>query len=428
MPYCRPIQPGQSDLSDSSVTIAKMDTRSDYALELQLSTARKEAVDKSLKAAVKAALKYMGSGSGRNRKGGAELVRLLEVARLLAAERYEWQVVRLLQDSLDYVQGRILKPVFEERYRLFQDGARNESNRDYVSYTLSAAADYLVRTGNEFLEQNPCATGEELLGHFYVLGADAKYLDAPEDSPGRYRIVRGSAELAVWLGRIMRDRMDIEDPRSAASRITSSPAALSLIANDADGQLILRAMQLQRRAAALADLRKVAEDPAASEHDLQKALQGQYWIFGGSFVGEAARRRLVPGDEIDIPLIRGDGALHVVELKKAAGLDRALVKRHRNALVPSAEVNDAVAQAINYLVGLDEHRKRIKDELGIETRRASATVLIGYPKAESKPSEDEVDEVLRTLNTHLGRVEVLTYKELIDNAERSLGASGADGI
>jgi hypothetical protein len=35
--------------------------------------------------------------------------------------------------------------------------------------------------------------------------------------------------------------------------------------------------------------------------------------------------------------------------------------------------------------------------------------------------EEAIYETIRTLNTHLARVEVLTYKELIDNAERSIG-------
>jgi hypothetical protein len=98
-----------------------------------------------------------------------------------------------------------------------------------------------------------------------------------------------------------------------------------------------------------------------------------------------------------------------------------LVKRHRNAWVPTSKVHDAVAQAVNYLVGLDENRQRIREEFGIETRRASAVVLIGHPAVQPEVPEEEINEALRTLNTHMNRVEVLTYKELIDNAERSLG-------
>jgi hypothetical protein len=84
-------------------------------------------------------------------------------------------------------------------------------------------------------------------------------------------------------------------------------------------------------------------------------------------------------------------------------------------------VHDAVGQAVNYLVGLDENRQRVRDEFGIETRRASALVLIGHPALQPQVPEDEINETLRIFNTHLNRVEVLTYKEFVDNAERSLG-------
>lgn len=177
---------------------------------------------------------------------------------------------------------------------------------------------------------------------------------------------------------------------------------------------------LQRRSAGLDLLRAVVEDSQALERDLQRALEGQHWIFGGRFVGEAAHRRLVPGDEVDIPLFRGDGALHIVELKRAMSLKAPLVKRHRNALVPAVSVHEAVGQAVNYLTGLDEHRDRIREELGIEVHRASALVLVGHPRLHPDMPETEINEALRTFNSHLTRVEVLTYKELLDNAERSL--------
>jgi len=102
-------------------------------------------------------------------------------------------------------------------------------------------------------------------------------------------------------------------------------------------------------------------------------------------------------------------------------LRRPLVKRHRGGWVVASAVNDAVSQAIAYLVGLDENRLSIRAEVGVETRRASAIVLIGHPGAQADVPEEEIYETLRTLNTHLARVEVLTYKELVENAERSIG-------
>ncbi|MYR36122.1 DUF4263 domain-containing protein [Streptomyces sp. SID4944] len=404
-----------------------MATRSDWALELQLNVVKDQATSPATESAIESALTHIGGSGSRNRRAGKQLISLLEEARSTAAQAEDWQVVRLLQDSLDYAEGRILKPEFEERYRLFQDGQqRNDILRDYMSMVLWAGSRFVTGKAKEFLEGHPGSSTAELLDHLSSLGQDALFLEAPPDRPGRYSIPRGRAETALWIERVIRrERVDVGDAAVEAHRIATSPEALALLAADSDGQMVFRAAELQRRAAGLDRLRAVAEDRTATEHDLQTALEGQHWIFGGRFVGEAAQRRLVPGDEIDIPLIRGDGSLHIVELKRAMSLHKPLVKRHRGAWVPAAEVHDAVGQAINYLVGLDENRQKIQGELGIETRRASAVVLIGHPGVQPGVPEQEINEALRTFNSHMSRVEVLTYKELIDNAERSLGSAGA---
>ncbi len=299
---------------------------------------------------------------------------------------------------------------------------RSERLRKHVGNILSINYRYIAEAGREYMDEHPEASVDDLIAYFGTLSEDARFLDAPEDRPGRYRLLRGRAERAVWLERVLQERVDVEDAAEAAHRIVSTPEAIALLAADTEGQMVLRATELHRRSTGLAALRKVVEDPTASELELQRALEGQHWIFGGRFVGEAAHRRLVPGDEVDIPLIRGDGALHVVELKRAASLAGNLVKKYRGSWVPTAEVHNAVGQAVNYLVNLDENRHRIRKELGIETRRASAVVLIGHPSVQPSVPEQSINEALRTLNTHVNRVEVLTYKELIDNAERSLGS------
>ncbi|WP_282795556.1 Shedu anti-phage system protein SduA domain-containing protein [Streptomyces sp. CC224B] len=398
-----------------------MATRVDMTLEWHLRAVSEECADAEVREALDAVFAHMHSGRSTKRRGGKELIRLLTEARSQAARAEEWEVVRQVHDAVAYAEGRILRHDFEERYRLFQDGARNDINRDFLGRTMWAAHHWMVSTGREYLKAHPEATAEDVLEHFRAEGEDARFLEAPADRPGRYVIPRGRAETALWLERILRDgRIDIEDPAEAARTIVTSPEALALLAADEQGHLVLQATELRRRAAGLEELRQVIEDREAHERELQRVLEGQHWIFGGQYVGEAAQRRLVPGDEVDIPLIRGDGALHVVELKRAMGLKGPLVRRHRNAWVPAASVHEAVGQAVNYLVGLDEHRTRIRDELGIETRRASALVLIGHPAVQPEVPEEELNEALRTFNAHLSRVEVLTYKELLDNARRSL--------
>ncbi|MFI2432955.1 Shedu anti-phage system protein SduA domain-containing protein [Streptomyces sp. NPDC018693] len=402
-----------------------MATRSDMTLERQLQQVEKETAEEAVRAALAAVSAYMHSGSKGRRREGKELVRLLEAARGEAAGAGEWHVVRLVQDSIDYAEGRILRHDFEERYRIFQDGARRERLRDFAASSVRAMHEWMVAAGETYLRENPGASAEETLKHFRAQGADSKFLQAPEDRPGRYVIPRGMAEISLWVERLLRsDRVEVEDPAGAARRIVASPEALALLAADDQGQLILQAAELRRRAAGLDALRTVVEDRTATEADLQHALEGNHWIFGGRFVGEAVHRRLVPGDEVDIPLIRADGALHIVELKRSMSLGKPLIKRHRNAWVPAAPVHEAVGQAVNYLVGLDEQRERIREEFGIETRRASALVLVGHPGLHPEVPEEEVSEVLRTFNSHVTRVEVLTYKELLDSAERSLAGVG----
>jgi hypothetical protein len=404
----------------------RMTPRSDMTLEWHLrEVVAKEAVAESVTEAVRAVFTHMHSGRSRQRRGGRELVRLLEETRAAAADVGEWQVVRLVQDAIEYTEGRITRYDFEDRYRLFADGKRRESHTGFLGSVMKSMHRWLYDSGQEFLAEHPDTGIEDFLEHFRAQGEDALFLQAPEDRPGRYVIPRGRAEITLWLERIIRSgRIDVMDPAAEARKIVASPEALALLAADDQGRILLQAAELRRRAARLRELRTVVEDRTASEGDVQRALDGQYWIFGGRFVDEAAHRRLVPGDEVDIPLIRGDGALHIVELKRAMSLKGPLIKRHRDAWVPAAQVHEAVGQAVNYLTGLDENRERIRADFGIETRRASALVLVGHPALHPEVPEEEVNEALRTFNAHLTRVEVLTYKELVDNAERSLAGDG----
>ncbi|MFJ9522197.1 hypothetical protein ACIRPK_28585 [Kitasatospora sp. NPDC101801] len=91
-----------------------METRSDWTLELQLGIAQQAAASEEVTAAIAAAVAHMKGGRGGHRRGGKALVRLLQEARARTAEAGEWQVVRLVQDSLDYAERRILKPDFEQ--------------------------------------------------------------------------------------------------------------------------------------------------------------------------------------------------------------------------------------------------------------------------------------------------------------------------
>lgn len=210
------------------------------------------------------------------------------------------------------------------------------------------------------------------------------------------------------------DEEDEEDPWDDDPDLEE---AINQLLDRGDSATVLEAAQLQLRREKLAELKVLVESRSSSEGEVHQALKKLSWIFGGEYVNEAVRRRLTPGLELDIPLLRPDGVLHIVELKKPS---LRIVKKHRSGFVAARAVHEGVGQVMNYMTLLDERRSELLDEFEIDTRRASATVVVGHPEFEENVSERTINETLRVLNSHLSRVEVISYKQLIDRAERNL--------
>jgi len=186
----------------------------------------------------------------------------------------------------------------------------------------------------------------------------------------------------------------------------------------ADTAALVDLIRRHSRQAALTQLRSLVETPHTKEPAIQRVLENQTWVFGGEYVGISTRRAFSLGDRLDIPLVRGDGSLHGVEIKRANVPD--LITSHRGRPAVGTPVHLAVIQAMNYLRGLDEQRSTILSEFGVDCRRASMTVVIGHPMYVTGFTRDEIAESVRTYNSHLSRVRVITYAELLDNAARML--------
>ncbi|MFB7905260.1 hypothetical protein ACFC1T_02360 [Kitasatospora sp. NPDC056076] len=71
-----------------------------------------------------------------------------------------------------------------------------------------------------------------------------------------------------------------------------------------------------------------------------------------------ARRQYTTDTVLDIPLLRVDGSLHVVELKRVNV--RTLAVRRNGHLMVGAPPHQAVSPAQNYLSILDENRRTIQ--------------------------------------------------------------------
>ncbi|MEV6975600.1 hypothetical protein [Kitasatospora sp. NPDC093806] len=85
------------------------------------------------------------------------------------------------------------------------------------------------------------------------------------------------------------------------------------------------------------------DDPTSPESALHACPKNQEWIFGGAYVAELARRQYTPDTVLDLPLLRADGSLYVVELKRA-NIEH-LVIRSGGHLMLGAPPHRAVSQA-----------------------------------------------------------------------------------
>ncbi|WP_327675573.1 Shedu anti-phage system protein SduA domain-containing protein [Kitasatospora sp. NBC_00458] len=221
----------------------------------------------------------------------------------------------------------------------------------------------------------------------------------------------GSGLTSVRFGELLVQNSDID-------------ALMTGFTSTRKGLVAAEAAVIRRRRELIANLRALALSDGVNETAMQTALGGNYWLFGGQYVGVAERRDLMPLQQHDIPLISADQSLNIIELK---GPEAPLVRRHRrNHPIVTSDVHEAVGQCMNYLRTMDELGAALRtvqrSDLGIDHdyRRARATVVIGHPDRSGSATREEVDQTIRTYNAHLSRIQVLTYADLLDGAERAL--------
>lgn len=359
-----------------------------------------------------AALDFTTSGpdtGGHRYPRGAALVRHLREASAAASRLNHAELSTRLSHFADYAAGELPLSLLKTWYI---PGHREYEER-FMQAILAVGLNRGAQMIEEFMKDRPNANAHEVNEWFQRAAKVMEQWSIGESRMGGIKLKQDKKDHLTWLKRIQLVFNDTAD------QISIPPDVVKEISEIPGSELIAQAVQWQRRRSALTRLRTVIENPKSTEKNIHKELKQQTWIFGGRYLKEIARRRLTTTDEIDIPLLRGDGSLHVIELKKAVVPN--LVEPLRSHYAVGTEVHRAVSQAANYLRSLDENRALILAEHGIECRRTFATVLIGHSRFIDRAYDPtEVAATLRTYNAALSRIEVITYEELIEAAERTL--------
>ena len=76
-------------------------------------------------------------------------------------------------------------------------------------------------------------------------------------------------------------------------------------------------------------------------------------MLGGQYVEKVPKRDWTDEENLDIMLKSADNGYDIIELKRS---DALLFKKHRNKIIVSADVNDAVNQAGHYISEIERQR------------------------------------------------------------------------
>lgn len=251
------------------------------------------------------------------------------------------------------------------------------------------------------------------------------YLNDEAVEPGRYRVI-DTASLAGELLGVLDDDQEAAHAVVQAIAGASDPAlTASALAMSAGGLNAAELAVLTSRRALVDEASAVARERSSTETDMQRIVGGAWWLFGGRYVRVLERRDLLNLDQHDIPLIAADGSLHIVELKGPC--IPGMVKRHRNHWIVGTDVHEATMQAANYIRTADELgmtlQTLISEELGLEInlRRVFATVVIGHrDHVTTEMPDGQFDLAIRSYNSTLSRIEVMSYDQLFSSAARML--------
>ncbi|MFJ8056744.1 Shedu anti-phage system protein SduA domain-containing protein [Streptomyces sp. NPDC096142] len=387
--------------------------RSGFTLWQLVRTARELTEDVRVRERVDAVLHIMGELGGTYGKG-RPLVNALEDVAQEAILQGDFTYAQRFQRFAAYAGGELFLDILENYY---DDEARQRSER-HMRRMAAMGADRAVAALDVLCRDKPDASAADARDLFRGIAQSVDYLGLG-DGEGGIQLSTKEARRLQEYGHMEMVLRNLPRPASAeAARMMSD------ILTDVDAGMLAQLLELRARQVGLAVLRAAVEAPDSSESALHACLKNQEWIFGGAYVAELARRQYTSDTILDIPLLRGDGSLHVVELKRANIKD--LVIRRSGHLMLGAPAHRAVSQAQNYLQAMDENRPRILAEHGVDTRRASATVVIGHPRyVTGDVTSQEIAETLRTYNAHQARIEVITYGTLLDSASRMLALSSA---
>ncbi|MBX7259944.1 MAG: DUF4263 domain-containing protein [Candidatus Hydrogenedentes bacterium] len=172
---------------------------------------------------------------------------------------------------------------------------------------------------------------------------------------------------------------------------------------------------------AFQQLKALVDDPATPERDLQEHLKKHPWMFGSEYSELLSRRTWTRDDKLDYMLRRTvDGYLEIVEIKTPFAEALFIHDTSHDSYYPSAKLSPVLGQVIRYIEEVERNRDSIIAHDECDTLKIRSRIILG------RDGPPEHQAALRNLNSHLHRIEVLTFDQLLRIATRVIAVFEAE--
>jgi len=144
-------------------------------------------------------------------------------------------------------------------------------------------------------------------------------------------------------------------------------------------------------------------------------LEENPWVFGSEYSELLDRRTWSRDENLDFMLRRTvDRYLEIVEIKTPAVMSLFIHDPSHDSYYPSSKLSQALGQVFRYIEEIERRRDSIIATDRVDPHKIRARVIIG------RDGDERCQSALRALNSHLHRVEVLTFDQLKRVGQRTL--------
>jgi hypothetical protein len=167
--------------------------------------------------------------------------------------------------------------------------------------------------------------------------------------------------------------------------------------------------------AAFIDLEELVNNSDPSESKYQNHLQKNPWMFGSEYSEILDRRKWTRDDNLDFMLRRTvDNYLEIIEIKTPAAMPIFNYDKDHDSFYASSKLSQVLGQVHRYIEEVERDRDTIIAKDRLDPLKIRARIIIGVDSDAGRQS------ALRTMNSHLHRVEIITFDQLLRVAKRTL--------